>query len=177
MQSAHEAGHATLAVAVGETVDAVYARIGNQLANGGFLVGFFTRHHSANIRTRLLIASAGAAGELVLTGTWRAENALPDRELLFEEGFSNFDYCVTIAAELLRQNRSLLIAVRDAIKASMCRLGIVSQKRLSPGDLSLVSGEEIANVFRSMGSRRADSSQFDIAIARQRAPEHKANEW
>lgn len=176
MQSAHEAGHATLAVVLGERVDAVYARIGKRSPNGKFLAGFFTRHQSTDIKAKLLISAAGAAGELVLTGTWQTGNAQPDRELLNEEGFSNFDYCVTAAAELLDQNRPLLTAARDAIKARMCSLGNGSQQQMAPGDLLLVSGEEIEKMFRSMGARRANCSHLNIETAKLRAPECEANE-
>lgn len=169
--SAHEAGHATLGIALGARVEAVYAIISDRLPNGNFRLCYLTKFgalgkRGLGLKDRVLFTAGGGAGEFLLNGRWDHECVARDKTDLEELGVSNFDYCLDEAIRLLQENSTLLIAVRDKIRMSLSSLkGCKLTKKGS--HIILAKGSEIERLFRTLGSH-VNSSTLDLDIARMR---------
>jgi hypothetical protein len=156
IMSAHEAGHATLGVTLGVRVEAVYALRGDTNPITGnirirYLTRFGARAKAAlDLKSTILLTAAGAAGEVLLNGNWDQENVRQDRTDLEEIGAWNFDYCVEQAVHLLRENKVLLVAARDRIKASMSNFKQCQVTRKG-AYIILAKGSEIEKLFRNVG--------------------------
>ena len=168
--SAHEAGHATLGITLGARVEAVYA-IPSNLPNGKVRINYSTKFGALlkaglDLKDRILLTAGGAAGEFLLNGNWESENVERDRVDLEELGAWNLDYCVETAINLLRENMSLLTAVRDKIRMSMSNF---KQCKVARGGtrIILAKGSEIERLYRTVGFR-VRSSLLDLDIARQK---------
>jgi len=169
--SAHEAGHATLGVTLGARIEAVYAVRGSELPNGNYSVYYLTkfgdfRKAGLDLKDKILLTAGAAAGEMLLNGSWDEDCVKADRLDLEKVGIWNFEYCVQQAAQLLRENNALLVAVKDRIRASMSNL---KQCRVTKKGthIILVKGSEIEKLFRALGFR-VSSSGLDLEIAKLR---------
>ena len=167
--SAHEAGHATMGLALGARIEAIYARIHSKLPNGNFRLQYLTRFDSAgwlalDLRAKLLLTGGGAAGDLLLIGAWDEAQVNVDRHVLEEQGFFNFQYCAEQAIKLLEQNKPLLHAIREQLRT---RMSDMKQCALAEGGshVVLVSSTEIDKLFGELGSR-VSFTEFDLDKAR-----------
>jgi hypothetical protein len=168
--SAHEAGHATLGITLGARVEAVYA-IPSNLPNGKVRINYSTKFGSPqkaglDLKDRILLTAGAAAGEFLLNGGWEPESVERDRADLEELGAWNFDYCVETAIRLLRENISLLTAVRDKIRTSMFNFKQCKVARKGT-HIILAKGSEVERLYGTLGFR-ITSSILDLDIARDR---------
>jgi len=170
IMSAHEAGHATLGIALGARIEAIYA-LPIRLPNGLIRIRSFTRFGAlsragVDLKGQILLTAGGAAGEFLLNGNWDFENVEVDSADLRQLGVWNFDYCRQTAISLLQRNIHLLNAARDKIRASMSNL---KQCKVARGGTHIVlaKGSEIAKLFQSLGVH-VESSALDLDIARGR---------
>jgi hypothetical protein len=169
MMSSHEAGHATIGVTLGARIEAVYALYFAKLPDGNARLAYLTKFGAfekagLDLRDRILLIAGGAAGEFLLRGKWDHDCVARDKSDLEQLGFVNFDYCVAQAVEILRQNNSLLAAVKDRIQTSMTNLKGCKVTRKG-SHLILAKGSEIEKLFRTLGFA-ASSSFLDLDIAR-----------
>jgi hypothetical protein len=96
MMSSHEAGHATIGVALGARVEAVYALYLAQLPNGNARLAYLTKFGAfekagLDLKGRILLIAGGAAGEFLLRGSWDQDCVARDKSDLEQLGFMNFD--------------------------------------------------------------------------------------
>ena len=169
MMSSHEAGHATMGVTLGARIEAVYAVYSAKLPNGTARLAYLTKFGAfekagLDLKGRILLIAGGAAGEFLLRGSWDQDCVARDKSDLEQLGFMNFDYCAAQAVEILRQNNSLLVAVKDRIQSSMTNLRNCKVTRKG-SHLILAKGSEIERLFRALGFA-ASSSFLDLDTAR-----------
>lgn len=174
--SAHEAGHATLGIALGARVEAVYAIRGSKLPNGNYSVYYLTKFGALgraglDLKDKILLTAGAAAGEILLNGSFDEDNAKADKLDLEGLGIWNFEYCVQCATQLLQENTALLTTVRDKIRASMSNLRQCKTTRKDTHIL-LLKGAEIQKLFRDLGIR-VSSATLDLKIARLGASDDK----
>lgn len=171
LTSAHEAGHATLAITLGARIEAVYARIDSRLANGNFRLRYMTRlgalgRAGLELRDKVLVIAGGGAGEALLLGRWHGEEVCCDRADLEALGFFNFEYCVARATELLEANRTLLVAVREKIDASVSNMKHCKLAK-NKTHVVLATGHQVEKLYNKLGFR-INSCGFDIELAKAR---------
>jgi hypothetical protein len=169
MMSAHEAGHAAVGMILGARVEAVYAAVVTRLPNGNFRLVYLTKFGSLakrglGLKEQILLTAGGAAGEILLNGKSDNENIVRDKADLKAVGFTNFDYCVDHAIQLLGPNLTLLSSLRDRIKASLSNLKKCKlTKRCT--HIILAKGSEIEKLFAALGTR-TNPSNFSVEAAR-----------
>jgi len=170
VMSAHEAGHATVGVAIGARIEAVYAVIGVRLPGGNHSISYQTKFGSlrkagVDLEGQVLLTAGAAAAEILLNGSANPENTKADRADLEKVGVRNFEYCVSMAKEILVANNELLVGIRNLISSRMSDMRSCKLAR-GGSHIVLAKGSEIEKLHKLLGSP-TDPLSFDMSVARQ----------